>query len=165
MNQAIKIKNGVGDFWQTPKDLFAEINNEFFIGTPFDPCPGKIKLINSYSAEDFDDDPEKDGLKLEWHGENFVNPPFSDIPTWVERAWASVASHKKTIMLLPVRSDQEWFHDFVDLVCFIRGRVQYVFPGQKRKGCSFPSCLLFFGFSAFPRTWYPECHKNRRKKK
>lgn len=66
------------------------------INDMFDPCP-----VN----------PQWDGLKIDWHPLNYVNPPYSDLPDWVGKAIAEAVSDANiTIMLLPAKTDQSWFH-------------------------------------------------------
>jgi len=55
-----------------------------------------------------------------------MNPPYSHIGPWVEKA-----AHERalTVGLLPVRTDLAWFHDLVLAVGaevrFVRGRVRF----------------------------------------
>lgn len=51
------------DDWMTPKDLYDKLNDEFDF--TFDPYPYKHNLM------------DWDGLKIDWGGRNFVNPPYS----------------------------------------------------------------------------------------
>lgn len=46
--------------WNTPKRLYKELNKEF--NFDFDPCPNN---------------PNFNGLEIEWGSSNFVNPPYS----------------------------------------------------------------------------------------
>jgi site-specific DNA-methyltransferase (adenine-specific) len=57
------------DNWTTPQDLYNELNKEFNFN--FDPCP-----LN----------PNFDGLNINWKERNFINPPYSKIALWVEKA-------------------------------------------------------------------------------
>jgi len=61
----------------------------------FDPCPV---------------DPKFDGLKIPWARLNFVNPPYSNLSSWVYKAISEKCEGKTTILLLPAKTDQEWFH-------------------------------------------------------
>lgn len=66
----------------------------------FDPCP-----LN----------PQWDALEIPWKKVNFVNPPYSLLNQFTYKAIDEAADGKITIMLLPCKTDQLWFHDnFVD---------------------------------------------------
>jgi len=60
----------------------------------FDPCP-----VN----------PQWDGLKIDWGGLNYVNPPYTLLKEFVKKA-IDEAYRNSTIMLLPSKTDQHWFH-------------------------------------------------------
>jgi len=59
------------DHWETPEWLYNKLNEEF--NFDFDPCP---------LHADFD------GLKIEWGGCNFVNPPYNrvDKPKFIQKS-------------------------------------------------------------------------------
>ena len=89
-------------YWGYPKDVF------------FDPCP--VNWIN-------------DGLKIPWFCLNYVNPPYSLLKEFVSCA-VYYADHYgyKTIMLLPSKTDQEWFHNLIKRDCdflWIRKRLKF----------------------------------------
>lgn len=81
------------DNWATPDWLYKALDAEF--GFTLDPCP----LNPNWTV---------DGLTLNWDGQRvFVNPPFSNIKPWVEKA---LASRCLTVLLLPSdRCDSAWF--------------------------------------------------------
>jgi site-specific DNA-methyltransferase (adenine-specific) len=85
-----------GDSYATPPWLYGALHHEFRF--TLDPCP----LNPTFHAAD------EDGLALDWDGHTvFVNPPYSNILPWVEKALTSKAT---TVLLVPVRSSQLWFH-------------------------------------------------------
>lgn len=58
-----------------------------------------------------------DGLKQQWFGRVWCNPPFSDIEPWVRKAnYAVHAGHAKVVaMLLPAnRTEQPWWQNCVE---------------------------------------------------
>lgn len=72
-----------------------------------------------------------DGLTGEWHGRVFVNPPFSNLWTWVEKCWRECAEDRVDLIdfLMPAtRCEQggwqEWVEPFRD------GRAELV-PGWR----------------------------------
>lgn len=166
-NAAIKnAANGFGDLWGTPPDLWAEIRKEFFpLGERvYDPCPGRHPLANSCPEPN-------DGLEESWglHKNVFVNPPFSDIWPWVEKAALYGSKGCSVVMLVPIRCDQPWWETYAPFasITFIRGRVQYIDhrTGKAGKAPAFPSVLLTFNDKIMPNAhWWPVCHQERRKR-
>ena len=61
---------------------------------------------------------ESNGLLRPWFGKTWVNPPYSDIPAWVDKAWREMdSSPGPTLiaMLLPNnRQEQPWWQDEVE---------------------------------------------------
>tara|TARA_R110002110_G_scaffold372172_1_gene582220 strand:+ start:53 stop:697 length:645 start_codon:yes stop_codon:yes gene_type:complete len=109
----------------------------------YDPCP-------------LNDDPDTDGLLESWdvggEGVIFVNPPYSALKStkkhgigWVEKSY--LESHKggRTIVLLiPARTDTEWFHEFClphGEIEFIKGRIKF---GDAKAAAPFPSMYVVF---------------------
>ena len=89
----------------------------------------------------------ENGLIQPWITWTYCNPPYSEVSLWVEKA-CSENSHRgtKIIMLLPVRTDTQWFHDYIytNAACeirFIKGRLK--FKGTKNSA-PFPSMIVIF---------------------
>lgn len=72
--------SSITDEWETPQELFNELNQEFHF--TLDPCASadNHKCEKWYSRSD-------DGLSKSWIGETvFVNPPYgSEIQKWVAK--------------------------------------------------------------------------------
>src|ERR1700722_17018653 len=94
------------DFWQTPPSLYPQ--------NCFDPCP-----IN----------PQFDGLQIQWTGDAFVNPPYSQIASWIDKALRERTNCNSIIMLLPNWTDRSWFQRVKDCrIEFLPGRVKFLDP-------------------------------------
>jgi len=65
----------------------------------FDPCPANSTF---------------DGLKIQWQQLNFVNPPYTLLKEFVFKAMSESVRGSTTIMLLPAKTDQMWFHILID---------------------------------------------------
>lgn len=81
----------------------------------FDPCP-----VN----------PDFDGLKIDWKDRNFVNPPYTLLKEFVYKAvWETTINDKMSILLLPAKTDQEWFHYLLEVkgydIMWIRNRLKF----------------------------------------
>ena len=95
--------SSISNEWETPQDLFDELNEEF--NFTLDPCctNENHKCENYYTDSD-------DGLSLSWRGETvFVNPPYGrSIGRWVKKCYdENVNNNTLCVMLLPSRTDME----------------------------------------------------------
>lgn len=119
------------DDWSTPEALY-----HHFVGLNgfFDPCP---------LHADFD------GLSFEWPDKVFVNPPYSDVLTWVRYAMSQWRESSVICMLLPVRTDTQWFRELCGFGCdvmFFRGRLKF---GGIKNSAPFPSMLVWLNRGCF----------------
>ena len=98
--------------WDMIKEEWGYEKEQFF-----DPCP-----VN----------PQWNGLDIDWRDLNYVNPPYSRergdkktlLTLFVEKALEEKGT---TIMLLPSKTDQEWFHKIKEFdIMWIRGRLKFV---------------------------------------
>ena len=64
----------------------------------FDPCP-------------LNDNPETDGLTIEWDDKTYVNPPYSKPLPWVLKAIEENKKGKLIVMLLRMDTSTKWFKD------------------------------------------------------
>lgn len=57
---------------------------------------------------------EYDGLKLEWDGFCWCNPPYNECKKWIEKAYNEQRKNGvKIAMLIPVRTETKYWHDFI----------------------------------------------------
>ena len=95
------------------------------------------------------DNPDKDGLVEEWAMVTFCNPPYSELKStkkklgWVEKAHIECQKGKTIVLLIPARTDTQWFHEIIleneyD-VRFIKGRLKF---GDSKTAAPFPSMLI-----------------------
>ena len=137
MNTALHFSSKT-DQWATPKALFDELDKEFNFET--DVC---ASVENSKCIKFFDEN--EDGLKQEWAGSCYMNPPYGKtIKDWVAKAYLSSVNNGATVVcLLPARTDTKWFHDFCirGEVRFLKGRIKF---GDAKCGAPFPSMIVIF---------------------
>ena len=110
------------DLWKTPSKIYKHFMERGY----FDPCP-----VN----------PEFDGLNIEWKLYNFVNPPYSQIDEWLEKAYMEREKEHYSVFLLPVRSDTKWFRKLMENGCcivLIQGRLKFNDTGS----APFPSMFV-----------------------
>lgn len=123
------------DLWETPQDFFEDLNREF--GFDLDACA----VADNAKCERYFS-PEQDGLKQEWSGTVWCNPPYGrQIGKWVEKAHKSDCT---VVMLIPARTDAGWFHDYIygkAEIRFVRGRLRF---GGAKWNAPFPSMVVIF---------------------
>lgn len=119
-NAAMMIKLRVGsknDCVSTPKDFFEDLQRVLNIKFKFDPCPAKASF---------------DGLKVNWKGPAFINPPYSKCKEFIEKG-IKERDERGIIsaFLVPVRSDSAYWRELVwphaDQILWLKGRL--VFQG------------------------------------
>jgi site-specific DNA-methyltransferase (adenine-specific) len=119
-------------------DLFARLDAEFHFD--LDPCASaeNAKCPRYFTAKE-------DGLKQEWTGRVFMNPPYGRaIALWVAKAWeASQMTAELVVCLVPARTDTGWWQSHVTRgECrFLPGRLRF---GGGRHSAPFPSAVIVF---------------------
>jgi site-specific DNA-methyltransferase (adenine-specific) len=112
-----KIHINNDDNYATPPELYNELNKRF--NFDFDPCPyneGEILV---------------DGLKIEWGGCNFVNPPYSQKlkEAFVKKAVDEMKKGKTSVFLIPVSTSTKLFHEWIkpnaSEIEFVKGRIKF----------------------------------------
>lgn len=127
------------EVYSTPIRLFEAVDAEF--GFTLDVC---ANADNAKCASFFDE--EIDGLKQDWTGVCWMNPPFNkELKKWVLKARAESKKHGSVVCcLVPFRGNTLWFRD----VCmdaeirFIIGEVNF---NELERGLWLPMCLMIFG--------------------
>jgi phage N-6-adenine-methyltransferase len=134
------------DQWATPQDFFAVLDAEF--GFNLDVC---ASALNAKSKRFFT--VEDDGLKQEWTGKCWMNPPYGDeIGRWVKKAYESAQAGALVVCLLPARTDTGWWWDYARYgeVRFLKGRLKF---GNSTNSAPFPSAVVIFGKPAKVVWW------------
>lgn len=119
------------DDWSTPADVYQALNKEFMFD--FDPCPLQST--------------DRHGLFVDWGGSVFVNPPYSNILNFMDKALLELKKGNchTVVFLVPSRTDTRWWHDYVlkhaQEIRFIRGRLKF---GSSQNSAPFPSSIIIF---------------------
>lgn len=116
------------DDYETPQELFDELNREF--GFTVDLCASDTnhKCAKYYTIDN-------DGMKADLTGEMvFCNPPYGHQKTaqWVKKC---AESNCTAVMLLPARTDTKAFHEYIyhkAEIRFLKGRLKFGGGGQGR---------------------------------
>lgn len=96
-----------------------------------DPCSGAEPIpIGNTRYTRFDD-----GLTKSWQGHEtvWVNPPYSDLYSWMEKAWREFSSDSPAapdliLALVPANTTADWFHDYgirADYLTFLDARLRF----------------------------------------
>lgn len=120
MNKVLFSKNS--DNWRTPTEIYESYMKHNY----FDPCPYESNF---------------DGLEIEWKSSNFVNPPYSKIKLWVDKAIKEHEKGKEVVLLIPARTDTKYFRKLADYgidITFITGRLHF----NDSNSAPFPSCFV-----------------------
>lgn len=111
---------------------------------------------------------EQDGLAQSWAGETvWCNPPYSDLASWIRKAWAEHTRCPAIVLLLPAdRTEQPFWQRLVEpyrdrprsslRTEFIAGRREFLRPGQTavRRGDRSPFGLVLLIWQTL--AWTPD---------
>ena len=126
------------DRWETPQKLFDELNQKYNFEIDVCALPENAKCENYFT-------PEVDGLKQDWTGVCWMNPPYGrEIGKWMKKAYESSRNGATVVCLVPARTDTAWWHDYAmkGEIEFIRGRLKF---GNSKNSAPFPSAIVVFG--------------------
>lgn len=127
------------DQWATPQNFFNELNKIFHF--EIDVCADSDNAkCEKYFTE------EMDGLKQEWKGICWMNPPYGrEIGRWTSKANESYKNGATVVCLLPARTDTKYMQEHVfanaKYVGFVKGRLKF---GDGNGSAPFPSLVAVF---------------------
>lgn len=126
------------DGFETPHDLFAELDAEFSFTLDVCATAENAKCPSFYTRND-------NGLTQPWVGRCWCNPPYGrEIAAWLKKARESVAGGALVVCLVPARTDTAWWHDLVmeaNEIRLLRGRLTFHGTGNK---APFASAVVIF---------------------
>lgn len=129
------------DRWQTPPEIFAQLNDRF--GFTLDAAAEpETALCEKYFTE------EDDALKQDWSGHVvFCNPPYSKLRVFAKKAYEESLKGTTVVMLVPARTDTQACHDYLanGEMYFIRGRLKFLKVGELQDAAPFPSVVCVLG--------------------
>ena len=136
--------------WNTPKSLFDKLNDEF--NFKWDLAATKENsLCSKYYTK------ETDGLKQEWVGVCWLNPPYGDksskMVDWIKKAHQSTQENPDltVVMLIPARTNTKWWANYIMKsaeIRFIVGRPKF---GDSKHGLPQPLVLVIFKKSEYTK--------------
>lgn len=97
----------------TPQKIL-DVPNRLWGRIVLDPCWCQGALTNPEEKFEL---PHVDGLKAQWLGKSFINPPYKDLKKWLAHGQTQT---KEQIWLTPVRTHRKWWRawrDSLDSYC------------------------------------------------
>lgn len=143
------------NLWQTPIPLFVALDAEFCL-TLDAAASADNALCNRYITE------EQDTLVTPWGdflvqpGYAWLNPPYSDITPFVQKAAVESKNQIGTVMLVPADTSVGWFREAIETASEVRfivgGRLAFINPvsGKPVSGNNKGSMLIIW--HPYPRT-------------
>jgi site-specific DNA-methyltransferase (adenine-specific) len=127
--------------WETPVELFNEVNEEFHFTLDV-AASEQNKKVERFISQD------QDAMTVSW-GTNtcWLNPPYGKgyrLSEWVGKAYKESLTGATTVMLIPARTNTNWFQDYClkyGEVRFVRGRPKF---GGADHGLPQPLCFVIF---------------------
>lgn len=138
------------DFMEAIYSAFGEIDLDP-CGHPLSPVVARQRICATEGG---------DGLVEPWSGRlAFVNPPYSELLTWLRRAYEQwrMGAVETVVCLVPVRTDSAWFHDTLSEdadIYLLRGRVRFLAPSGRGQHTPFSLMLLALGATAKQKEEY-----------
>jgi phage N-6-adenine-methyltransferase len=129
--------SSASDVWATPQDLFDALDSIFCFTVDVCALPENAKCPTYFT-------PEHDGLKQEWAGTVWMNPPYGRaIGKWMRKAWGSSQQGATVVCLVPARTCTKWWHDYATrgAITFLRGRLKF---GGSNNSAPFPSAQVVY---------------------
>ena len=131
------------EVWLTPPEVLAALG-------PFDLDPCAVAAPRPWPTAIEHFTRAEDGLKREWHGRVWLNPPYggpSIVGPWMRR----MAAHGYGTALIFARTETEIFHECVwgaaTACLFLKGRLHFHRPDGERaeNNAGAPSVLVAYG--------------------
>ena len=130
-----------GNVFETPQWLFDSLNREFAFTHDL-ACNQENKKCERFYTE------EDDALSREWHTLNgwlWLNPPYSPLKPWIEKAQKENSLGARIVALCPPIIFARYFQNRLPSeIRFILGRVPFFLNGIEMKSNTTDSCLLIY---------------------
>jgi phage N-6-adenine-methyltransferase len=142
----------LSDEWATPAEIFDPLEEEFGFMLDAAAQPWNRKCLRFLSY---------DGLDIPWiPGPVWLNPPYSEIGRWMEKAHRESLEHSVTVVcLVPCTPDRHWWADHVEGKAEVRlltrknlrsGRVHFERSDGSSGRAPFASAVVIYR-AALPR--------------
>lgn len=123
----------IRDLWQTPRSIFNYMKYELGYNFTLDAAASNLNHLCSHYFTVNDNSLEQDwSSSINVNEESvWLNPPYSDIRPWIEKAHEESTKGVTTVMLVPADTSVGWFNRALELnvseVMFVvGGRISFV---------------------------------------
>jgi len=151
----------MSDDWLTPPEIIEQLG-------PFDLDPAASIEHPDWTRCERVHTLEDDGLAHDWSGRVWLNPPYTEVETWLRR----MAEHGHGTALIFARTETRWWFESIwpaaTAMLFLRGRLTFYtqagVPSKAGHSSGGPSVLIAYGeydadrlecsdLGAFTRGW------------
>lgn len=126
--------------WETPQDFFDMLDAEFNFDLDAAATPENAKCERFFSIKE-------NALWQKWSGTVWCNPPYGQIiGKFVKKGYEEAQSGATVVMLIPSRTDTQYWHNYVmkaSEIRFVMGRLYFKASGE-RGPAPFPSAVIVF---------------------
>ena len=140
------------DDWSTPQDFFDRLDAEFQFTCDVAATADTAKCADYYGP-DHPDLFRRDALAAPWDGVCFMNPPYSRVRDFIDKAAVEARHGVVVVALVPARTCTRWWHAAVwdhhrhcprphVALRFVKGRLRF---GGASASAPFPSVVIVFG--------------------
>ena len=162
MNNAVMFGKAT-DEWRTPQAFFEALDAEFGFDVDV-AATAENRWCETYFGPDHHHADRRDALVIPWFNSVcWMNPPYSKVRAFMEKAAAEAQCGQTVVCLVPSRTDTKWWHAHVwdrdknqprpgVEVRFVKGRIVFLGadgqPMRDKKGrivgAPFPSVVIVF---------------------
>ena len=139
--------NSGNNEWYTPSE-YIEAAREAMGSIDTDPASNDIanKVVKAEKYYTI----ETDGLAHDWHGNVWMNPPYSSdlITKFIEKLKEQRENYEQAIILVNNATETQWFYEIVKIasaVCFPKSRVKFYMPDGKTGAPLQGQAVLYIG--------------------
>lgn len=139
--------NSGNNEWYTPSEYIEAARKA--MGS-IDTDPASNEIANKVVKADKYYTIETDGLAHDWHGNVWMNPPYSSdlITKFIEKLKEQRANYDQAIILVNNATETQWFYEIVKIasaVCFPKSRVKFYMPDGKTGAPLQGQAVLYVG--------------------
>ena len=123
------------NLWETPPFQLEQAMIKYDVNPSLDVCatPQNTKFEKYFTPED-------NALNKEWDEDFFMNPPYSEINSWMQKAYEQHLKYNVTgLVLVFAKTSVRWWHEYVEgkgEVHFQKGRIKFLLNGVEPRYCT-----------------------------
>jgi len=108
------------NLWETPRPILHEVMKKYDIQPIIDVC-----ATDSNSKFPCYFTPIIDAFTQDWDFDFFMNPPYSQITQWMQKAYEQHRKHNvNALILVFAKTSVKWWHEYVEE----KAEVHFIYP-------------------------------------